>query len=514
MRILLISPFVQACNYPGDYYARWPQLGLAYIASTLEQAGHKVRILEKRLLSGPRYPDSKKELDRVNRLMLREIEEFGPGMIGLTATTPVIMDAYSTANIIKSVYPKIPIVIGGRHATSLPIYTLKQCRNMDIVCRGEGEITMLELAEGMPWERIKGIVFRKDTDGFVINADRPPVEDLDKLPYPAWHLLDQDFYFQPNISIMRGDYMRTATLMTSRGCPYHCAFCQSPELLDIYGKGYIRYHSPDRVISEIEYLMGRFKITGMSFSDDIFSLQRERVIQICNKIIECGINKQLKFIVNLRSDRVDAELLSVLKKAGCIHVVFGAESGSETTLKRMNKSLSVNKNIEAIELTRRYALTVESNIIIGSPGETERDFLQTIRFLKRARPDRIFISKFYPLPGTGFFKELIDRKIIREPQDWSDLNTLYVETDDFTFADMPAKRFVWLRNKMSREIVAWVNFSYVIKNNWRKDIKLSAAQFIKLMAYIFFLYLPIPIQKTMKNITARLSIDLRYSLRR
>ncbi|MFA5089633.1 MAG: radical SAM protein [Candidatus Omnitrophota bacterium] len=514
MRILLISPLVQACNYPGDYYARWPQLGLAYIASTLEQRGHKVRILEKRLLSGPRYPDSKKELDRVNRLMLNEIEEFSPYMIGLTATTPVIMDAYRTANIIKSVYPKIPIVIGGRHATSLSTYTLEQCGSIDIVCRGEGEVTMLELAEGLPWDKIRGITYRKEGGGFSENPDQPLVENLDTLPYPAWHLLDQDFYFQPSISIMRGDYMRTVTMMTSRGCPYQCAFCQSPELLDIYGKGYIRYHSPDRVISEIEYLMGRFKIAGVSFSDDIFSLHRERLIQICNRIIERGINKHLKFIVNLRSDRVDTELLSVLKKAGCIHVVFGSESGSEVTLKRMNKSLSVDKNIEAVELTKRHALTVESNIIIGSPGETERDFLQTIDFLKKTRPDRIFISKFYPLPGTGFFKELIDSKIIRRPQDWNDLNSLYVETDDFTFADMPAKRFVWLRNKMSREIVAWVNFSYVIKNNWHKDIRLSAAQFIKMVAYIFFLYLPISIQKTMKNITEELSIGLRYSLRR
>lgn len=514
MKVLLISPLVQACNYIGDYYARWPQLGFAYIAATLEQKGHEVKVLERRLLSGPKYPDSKKDLDKINRLMLNRIEEFKPGIIGLTANTPVIMDAYATAKIIKAVYPEIPLIAGGRHPTSEPIRTLKQCNAIDIVCRGEGEITMLEFAEGMPRDKIKGIVFRKDHDGFVVNPDRPPVQNLDSLPYPAWHLFDQEFYFQPNISIMRGDYMRTATMMTSRGCPYRCAFCQSPELLEIYGKGYIRYHSPDRVIDEIEYLMGRFKITGVSFSDDMFSLNRERVMQICNKMIEHGVNKRLKFVVNLRSDRVDANLLSVLKEAGCIHVVFGCESGSEATLKRMNKSLSVNKNIEAIELTKRYGLTAEANIVIGSPGERRSDFLETIDFLKKSRPDKIFVSKFYPIPGTRFYADLVQKGIIKALQNWNDLNTLYVETDGFTFADMPSEEFIRLRNKANREIILWTNYMYVIKRHFRKEFKLVATQFLKMVVYLMFYCLPVWLQLKIKKITDKMDSKMRYIFRK
>jgi radical SAM superfamily enzyme YgiQ (UPF0313 family) len=514
MNVLLISPLIQECNYAGDYYARWPQLGLTYIASTLEQKGHKVKILEKKLLSGPRYPSLKEDSERINQLILKNIEDFRPGLIGLTATTPVIMDAYRTARVIKLVYPNTPIIIGGRHVTSEPFYTLGQCPQIDIVCRGEGEITMLELAEGLSWDKIKGIIYRRGNGDFAENPDRPLVEDLDEFPYPAWHLLDEDFYFQPNIGVMRGNYMRTATIMTSRGCPYRCAFCQSPELLDIYGKSYIRYHSVDRVIGEIEYLRDKFKIRGISFNDDMFSLNKGRVLEICNKVIERGINKDIQFTVNLRSDRVDEEILYALKEAGCIHIIYGSESGSEATLKRMNKSLKVSENIEAIKLTKQYALVAEVNIVIGSPGETKEDFLQTIKFLKDSQPDKIFVSKFYPLPGTQFFRQLMDRKIMQKPQNWDEINDLYVENDDFTFADMEPKEFVVLRNRLIREVVALTNFLYVIKSNLIHNPILALSQVIKLFLYLPFLYLSQALQASLKKAVAKYSFNLRYLLRR
>lgn len=515
MNVLLISPLIQECNYVGDYYSRWPQLGLAYIASTLEEKGHQVMILEKKILSGPKYPSSKDQLAKVDGLVLRGIEDFKPNLIGLTATTPVIMDAYRTARLIKSAYPEVPIVLGGRHATSEPFYTLEQCPGIDIICRGEGEITMLELAEGLEWHRIKGIIFRKQNNkDFIVNSDRPLIEDLDNIPFPAWHLLDRGLYFQPNISVMRGDYMRTATIMTSRGCPYRCAFCQSPELLDIYGRKYIRYHSIDRVIGEIKFLMDRFEVRGISFSDDMFSLNRERVLQICKKIIDSGINKELKFTVNLRSDRVDAEILGILKEAGCIHVIFGSESGSESTLKRMNKSLSIEENIEAIKLTKSYGLAAEANIVIGSPGETRSDFLQTIGFLKKSRPDKIFVSKFYPLPGTEFYRQVLQKNSIQRPGDWDQINRLYVENDCFTFADISPREFVGLRNKLAREAVVFTNLFYVFKSNIFRNPILAADQVIKMSLYAVFLYFPISLQAILKQAMNNLNSNVRYLLRR
>ena len=515
MNVLLISPLIQECNYVGDYFSRWPQLGLAYIASTLEQGGHNVQILERKLLAGPQYPNSNEKFAKVDKLMLERIEEFKPGIIGLTATTPVIMDAYRTAKTIKSNYPEIPIVIGGRHASSEPSYTLEQCPSIDIVCRGEGEFTMLDLANGMQWDQLKGIIFRKQNNGaFTVTPERELVQNLDELAYPAWHLLDRDFYFQPNISVMRGDYMRTATIMTSRGCPYRCSFCQSPELLELYGKNYIRYHSANRVVGEIEYLMNKFEVKGISFNDDMFSLDTNRVLEICSKIVERGINKDLKFTVNLRSDRVDEQLLSALKRAGCIHIVYGSESGSEATLKRMNKRLSVSKNIEAIKLTRRLGLVAESNIVIGSPEETRDDFLQTINFLKKSKPDKIFISKFYPLPGTLFYKQLIDSKTIERPEDWDTINDSYVENDNFTFANIEPQEFVSLRNRMTREVAAFTNTFYVVKTNLIRNPMLAFNQAVKLSIYLIFLYMPVSLQRLSKKTSGKLSSNIKYFLRK
>lgn len=514
MKVLLISPLIQECNYVGEYSSTWPQLGLASIASMLENNRHQVKILERRLLAGPTYPKTQEKIDSVDKGTLRNIEDFKPEVIGLTSTTPTIMDAYRTARLVKTNYPRLPIVIGGRHATTEPFYTLQQCSEIDIVCRGEGEITMLELAEGLDWSKIKGIIFRGKGKKFVVNPSRPVIENLDELPYPAWHLLDQDYYFKPNISVMRGDYMRTATLMTTRGCPYRCAFCQSPELLDIHGNKYIRYHSVDRVISEIEYLIDRFKVSGISFNDDLFSVKKDRVFQICSRIIEKGINKKIKFTVNLRSDRVDREMLSVLREAGCIHVIFGCESGSDETLKRMNKSLSVSKNAEAIKMTKKHGLTAEANIIIGTPGEIPEDFLKTIKFLKRSRPDKIFISKFYPIPGTGFYKDLLEKGVIKTPSNWDDLNTLYVETDNFTFANMNPSTFVKLRNKLNREIVLRTNYSYIIRKNFSKNVMLVLNQMLKMFFYVMFYCLPLSIQMGIKRAVGKMGFNLRYSLRK
>ncbi|MEK6589180.1 MAG: radical SAM protein [Nitrospinota bacterium] len=513
MKVLLVSPLIQECNYTGEYFARWPQLGIIYIASTLEKAHHTVNIIERKLIAGDSYPCGNK-IDIVDSVFLKAVKDFNPDMIGITATTPVIMDAYHTAKIIKKSMPEIKIIIGGRHATSLPESTLTECQQIDMVCIGEGELTLLDLADGKPIESIEGIAYRKNGGDITRNPMRKLSKNIDEIPPPAWHLLNRDFYFRSTLSIMRGDYMRSATMFTARGCPYNCTFCQSPELLDIYNKNYIRFHSVERVIDEIKYLVNIFGVNGISFSDDLFSLKRQRVFEICQRIIDEGLNKTIKFMVNMRADRVDREMLLILKEAGCIHVVYGCESGSEDTLRRMNKQLDLKKSVEAICLTKSIGLTCEANIVIGTPGETPADFLKTINFLKKARPDRIFVSKFYPIPGTQFYKNLVERGIIKISQNWDELNTLYVETDNFTFANMTAEKFLKLRNKANREIVLWTNYMYVVRKNFNKDIKLAITQLIKMGIYISFYYLPLSVQVRIKKFADMINFNLRYSFRK
>lgn len=514
MNVLLISPLIQECNYAGYYYSSWPQLGITYIASVLERNGHNVKILEKKLLAGPEYPKTEEKITSLNNKLIQELKTFKPDFVGITATTPVIMDAFRTAKVIKGFNSDILIIAGGRHPTTEYISTLKLCPAIDVVCCGEGEYTMLDFVNRVPFKDIAGIAYRGSDDGIVKNPERPLCKDLDQIPPPAWHLLDERFYFKPNISVMRGDYMRSATLFTARGCPYSCSFCQSPEMLDIYGHGYIRYHSLDRVIWEIQYLADKYGVEGISITDDLFALKRSRVFEFCDRIIKDGLNKRVKFTVNMRSDSVDEDMLLALKEAGCIHLVYGTESGSDETLRRMNKKTNVEKNLKSIQLAKKIGLTCESNIVIGSPGETEKDMMKTIKFLKESKPDKIFVSKFYPIPGTQFYKKLVEKDIIKISQNWDDLNTLYVETDDFTFTDMPAKKFIKLRNKANREIVLWTNYMYVVRKNFNKDIKLAITQLIKMCIYISFYYLPLSVQARIKKILEMISFNLRYSFRK
>lgn len=512
MKVLLISPLIQECNYAGDYFARWPQLGLGYLGATLERENHEVRIIERKIIAGDRYP-VEKNIERIDSLFMQQLRDFSPKLVGITATTPVIMDAYHTARVIKQAMPETRIIIGGRHATSLPEYTLKECHEIDMVCIGEGEFTLLELANGKPAEKVEGIAYRGN-GALVFNPMRALHKNLDEIPPPAWHLFDCDFYLRSNLSLMRGDYMRSATIFTARGCPYHCSFCQSPELLDIYSSNYIRFHSVERVIDEIKYLVKTYKIRGLSISDDLFSLSRKRAFDICQGIIDEGLNRVIKFTVNLRADCVDKEMLIMLKKAGCIHVVYGCESGSKETLRRMNKQLDLDKSIYTINLTKKIGLTCEANIVIGTPGETREDFLETINFLKKTRPNRIFVSKFYPLPGTQFYKKLTEESLIKIPQNWDDLNTLFVETDDFTFADMSPREFMELRNKANSEIVLWTNYIYAIKKNFCRDFRLAVCQGIRLFVYLSFYCLPVSLQIKIKNTIGRIDFRLRYIFRR
>ena len=441
--------------------------------------------------------------------MLTQLKEFSPDIVGLTATTPLINDAYHTISLIKKMWGnKLQTVLGGCHATALPQESMQDCPEIDVVCTGEGEEVLLDMANKKPLNSIKGIIYRLDNN-LIQNKKRPLIENIDNLPYPAWHLLDKDFYFSKNSTLIRGFMLKGTTIITTRGCPYKCSFCQSSTLLKANPGKSVRFHSVERVISEIEYLIDKYQIEGLVFNDDMFSLQRKRVLDICNQLIKKGINKKLKFAINLRVDSVDEELLKVLKEAGCVRVIYGCESGSEKTLKNMNKKTSVKKNIHAIQLSKKNKITCEANIIIGLPGETRADFLNTIQFLKKARPDRINRGKLYPIPATKYYNDLVANNVIKRPKNWNDLNDKYVATD-FTFADISKIDFRKLKDKMDREVVLPANYLFNIKTNIKQHKAYAFKQFIIMLIHCVILCLPIRVRNFMKNIAEKLQVKSKY----
>ena len=497
MKICLIHPLWQQSFYDNEISCHWPPLGIAYIASLLEKHGHNVMILDRRSLIG-NVKATSKTLPLLDKMTEGVLKKFSPDIVGITATTPLITDAYHSAGIVKEFNLNIPVIIGGCHPTAEPKKTLEECPQIDAVCIGEGEFTLLDFVNNKPWKDISGIAYREN--GKVITTPkRDFYPDLDDLPFPARHLLDRNRYFCLDSYLVRGYLLRGTTMLAARGCPYKCSFCQSGQLASSGNGNYVRFHSPEYVVEQIKHLIKDFGIQGILFAEDVFSIRRENVYNICQLMVKEGINKKVKWSANVRVDRVDRELLRTMKSAGCIQVVYGCESGSQRTLDRLKKKTTVQKNYEAIKMTKEVGLDVEVNIMVGLPDESEQDLLETINFLKKARPHRVNRSKLYLLPGTPFYEEFVNCGKIKNLRTWDDLWDIYFATD-FTFANIPSAKFLKLQAKMDREVTYPINFVYHIRNNLRTAPIVSFRYLLLLMFSLGVLSLPIRLQKVIKKI--------------
>lgn len=507
MNVLLINPLMQPSDWENDVSSKWPPLGIAYIAAVLENMGHQVKILERRILTGSR-PRTPEIIAKIDYLTKKYVQEFSPKLVGITATTSLIMDAFHTAALIKKINPTAKVILGGCHPTAEPVLTLNSCNAVDAVARGEGEFVMLDIANESPFERIDGITYRMN-GRIVTNKNRDIIEDLDEIPYPARHLLDRDFYFKSNSVIIRGFVGRGTAIFASRGCPYQCSFCQANQIVRANRGKIARFRSPENIIKEIIYLKDEYNIELLVFAEDIFSIQKERVMKVCDLLIEEKLNKQIKFAVNLRVDTVDQQLLEKLKEAGCVRVIYGCESGSQATLNRMNKKTTVEKNIKAVCLTKAEKLSCEVNMIIGTPDETKKDFLETLNFLKKIKPDMINRAKLNPLPGTTYFDQLLAKNIIERSYNWNEIVDRYVFSD-FTFANMSPSQFRNLKDQMDREIVLPVNYFFKFKTNWKKHPFIAVKQLFFLVSHCLVLYYPISIRNFARKAANKLHLKSRH----
>ncbi|MBI5115655.1 B12-binding domain-containing radical SAM protein [Candidatus Poribacteria bacterium] len=468
MRVCLINPLIQNSMWENDLAAKWPPLGIAYIAAALEKAGHEVRILERRWLIGgrKRTHENLAALDDLTRAVLGG---FGPAIVGVTATTTQISDAYRTAKIVKRLDSSIQVIVGGCHATVEPASTLDQCPEIDAVVRGEGEEVMCEIASGAPFPTIKGLTLRGGL-GIIHNPIRAFVQDLDQLPYPARHLLDRQTYFSSNGTTLRGFFLNATNVFTTRGCPYSCSYCARDCLAAANTGPYVRFQSPEYVMNEITHLMNEYGVDGILFAEDIFALRKARVELLCEKMLSSGISGRIRWGTNLRVDCVTPALLKLMREAGCVRIIYGCESGSQRILDLLGKKANVEQNEAAVRHTKEAGISCEVNMMMGLPTETADDILATISFLKRCHPDRINKGKLYPIPGTRLYKEFLANGIISKPDNWDDLWDKYVAAD-FTFADMTPQRFNELFAKFEREVSLPTNYKFHISTNlWKHPL--------------------------------------------
>jgi radical SAM superfamily enzyme YgiQ (UPF0313 family) len=422
LNIVLINP-PQSTRYPQ------PPLGLALIAAILEKEGYPVKLLD------------------ANTLELRPEDistmAIGADIIGITAMTPTIGAALSIARHVKQAKHDLDIVMGGPHATLLPEETLNSSHDIDIIVRGEADETIIELLRALedkrPLNGIAGISFRSD-DKVVHTVDRTTIVDMDSLPFPAYHLLLWQRY-RPHPP--HGLVMPFAALVTSRGCPYHCAYCSKP----VFGSRF-RAQSPGRVVEEMAYLKDRFGVKEIAFYDDSFTLDKKRVHAIAEKIIDTGL--KLAWTCETRVNLVDRELLRHMKQAGCYAVAYGIESASPEIIKTLQKDITLEQVEEAVRDSREVDLQVIGYFMLGSPGETPETIRHTIGFAKKLKVDFAQFSVTTPFPGTELYE--LYTKGRREKIVWESF--VYAGTDNPTTP-------VFESDKLSRDdLKYWIRQAY------------------------------------------------------
>ena len=379
-----MRPHVTLVNppYPTQPYQHtpFPPLGLGYLAAVLEKNQYDVDVIDCQA-SNLSYDNFKRELSKRK-----------PNIVGITSTTRLYNSALQIARITKEVCPDCLTVLGGSHATFWDEEALNECPQLDMIVRKEGETTFLELLQrleaGKSIHDLLGTTVRKD--GKIIkNTDRPYIEDLDILPFPARHLwpleelrkVEDVFY-----------------LTTTRGCIYWCEFCAAVRM---FGRRY-RMRSIKNVVDEIEYLHKTYCATQFTFCDDAFTVDKARTEELCDEIKKRGL--KIKWNCGTRVDMVTKELLITMRDAGCVSVWFGVESGSQHVLDEMQKGISTEQTIKAVGWVRELGLTPAPNVLLGFPGETKESALKTIKFTQKISPDDMaYYNIATPLPGTPLY---------------------------------------------------------------------------------------------------------------
>jgi radical SAM superfamily enzyme YgiQ (UPF0313 family) len=366
--------------------------------AVLEKAGNQVKFLDGAALN--------LEIPQVRAT----IEEFHPDLTVIHTTTPSIYSDVDFAGLAKEVSGGRTILIGP-HVTALPAEVLDLAKDkVDMVARGEYDYTLRDIAAGMPLEGVNGISYRRN-GGVVHNPPRPLIEDVDELPFPAWHHIDINDYHDA------GKLYPFITLITGRGCENSCTFCLFPQVM--YGRRY-RARSPELVVDEIEYDMRLFpNLKEVMFEDDTFTMKwhKERLHAICNEMLRRGI--KISWSANARVDLNDLETLGLMKRSGCRMLCVGFEFGSQGILNNVKKGTTLEQSRTFAENCHKVGIRVHGCFMIGGPGETRETALETIRFAQELPIDTVQFSGVCPYPGTEYYRWCEGHGYL-VPKDWTE----------------------------------------------------------------------------------------------
>jgi len=375
-----------------------PPLGLAYLAAAL--IDHKndlnIEIIDGFLLDCDQY--------------YKKILNIEADVVGVTSTITQLNEALKIPNLVNK--KDIKFIIGGPGAANLPSTKLYES-GYSVICYGEGERTIVELMKtfenGLPLENVNGISFLNNNQE-VKTKPRDPIENLDEIPFPARDLLDMKKY----LSIWKEKMGVAATqIISSRGCPFSCKFCSK----NTFGRR-TRFMSHAKVIEEMRLLYDKYKAEMVFFDDDLFTLNRKRVLDFCD-----AMERELpgkRWGAQARVEMIDLEMLTRMKRAGCTDLMFGAESGSQRILDFLGKGIKVEQIKKAFTWVNEVGITGGMYLIVGIPGETQQDIDMTKRLIGETKPKSIDLCFLTPIPGTEIFETT--KHLIRDDVDFCSFN--------------------------------------------------------------------------------------------
>ena len=371
----------------GSQINYWQPLGTLYVASSILEAGYDVKFLNGAFMS--------------NSEIINEIVSYKPDVVGLYSTTFGWNKAVLTASEIRNRLNDIFIAVGGPYPVAVQGKCLEDCREIDAVVTGEGEITMVELlnalSEGKSLEGIKGIVFRENNK-IIKNSPRPLIKDMDSIAFPARELLGSAIdYIPPPATYKRKP---VAVIMTARGCNRRCIFCFQ---IDKYRKDGIRYRSVENVMNEIELCLKQ-GYKEIKFIDDTLAADYDRAMEIATEIKRRKLD--FTWFASACVHQVDRPLLQAFRDAGCWAILFGAESGVQKNLNSIKKRITLDQTHKAVKAAKEVGLTVHTPFLFGIPGETFEDGLKTIEFACDLDPDIASFHALTPFPGTELYDNI------------------------------------------------------------------------------------------------------------
>ncbi len=405
MKTLLINP-----PYPFSEVPIMP-IGLAYLAGVLEHNGHEVQILD---LLVSKYSKEK---------VKDKIEQYQPDIVGTTSVTLNYPIASEILRYCKSLNKDIITIFGGPHVTFTAKDSLAEAPWIDILVRGEGELTMLDIVEGKKLAAIDGIAYRDKSDGIKLTKERNLIENLDELPLPARHLFPLSRYHALNTH---------GTMISSRGCPFNCIFCVGSKM----GGRRMRYRNPELVLDEIEHCLS-LGFKEVNLEDDLLTINQKHLYAILDGIMERGLKFQWSAFS--RVDTVNPEMLRRMKQAGCNGILYGVESGNQQILDKIKKKITLDKVREAVKMANDLGIHVQASFILGLPGETKETLNQTVEF-------GISLGTFFglhvlsPFPGTEVREKAKEYGIEILTNDWSkyDCNRPITRTEGASPEDVTA----------------------------------------------------------------------------